>query len=135
MNAAKKMNTLCLALKNGSRELIGFNLPIASPEDHDKAQTFIEELMEQGADQSQIELIKFFVRQYQEQNYIELPQLKGVKLLKHLMGRYNIRGSDLPEIGSQPYVSRIIKGKSKLQTHHIERLSKRFKIPKEAFLE
>ena len=58
----------------------------------------------------------------------------NVSLLNILMDQYNLKQSELPEIGDKSTVSRILSGERKLNTDHIQKLSNRFGIsPSEFF--
>lgn len=51
-----------------------------------------------------------------------------VAMLRLLMSQYNLKGTDLPEIGSKSNVSLILNGKRELTKEHIRKLSDRFGI-------
>jgi HTH-type transcriptional regulator/antitoxin HigA len=52
----------------------------------------------------------------------------GVSTLKLLMEQHDLRGANLPEIGSKSLVSKILNHERNLTRQHIDALSKRFKI-------
>lgn len=55
-------------------------------------------------------------------------------LLRQLMAEHGLRQSELPEIGAQSVVSDVLRGKRKLNVRQIAGLSRRFRLPAEAFM-
>lgn len=55
--------------------------------------------------------------------------------LRELLGQHGLKQSEVPEIGSQSLVSDILRGHRQLTAKQIAALSKRFKLPADAFLE
>jgi transcriptional regulator with XRE-family HTH domain len=53
-------------------------------------------------------------------------KISSVKMLKFLMSEHGLGQSDLPEIGSQSLVSKILNGERQLTLEHVRNLSKRF---------
>ena len=51
------------------------------------------------------------------------------------MEQYDIKQSNLPEIGSQGVVSEILNGKRKLNVQQIKNLSQRFHVSAETFID
>jgi len=63
-----------------------------------------------------------------ENHYYPPKKVSPVELLKFIMEEHQLGQDDLPEIGSQSLVSKILKGQRKLTLEHIRGLSKRFGI-------
>jgi HTH-type transcriptional regulator / antitoxin HigA len=59
----------------------------------------------------------------------------AIDVLLSLMEEHELTQSDLPEIGSQSLVSKIIKGERKLTATHIKKLSKRFHVSPSVFFD
>jgi HTH-type transcriptional regulator/antitoxin HigA len=57
------------------------------------------------------------------------------KVLKYYMGVYNLKQSDLAEIGSQGVISELVNGNRELTLGHIKKLSKRFNVSPITFIE
>ncbi len=75
-----------------------------------------------------------FIREYDDRNF-PAEDVSAMELLSSLMENHNLRQSDLPEIGAQSVVSAVLAGKRKLNTRQIGRLSKRFGLPADVFLD
>ena len=60
---------------------------------------------------------------------------RAVDVLLFLMDQHELTQADLPEIGSQSLVSKIINGERKLTAEHIRKLSKRFHVSPAVFFE
>lgn len=56
-----------------------------------------------------------------------------IDVLKFLMNEHDLSQSDLPEIGSQSLVSKILKGERKLTADQIGRLAGRFHVSPAVF--
>lgn len=59
----------------------------------------------------------------------------AVDVLISLMEEHELTQSDLPEIGGQSLVSKILKGERKLTAEHIRKLSKRFHLSPSVFFD
>ena len=59
----------------------------------------------------------------------------AVEVLLSLMEEHNLTQADLPEIGSQSLVSKILKGERNLTAKHIRKLSKRFHVSPAVFFD
>ena len=80
-----------------------------------------------------MELLTLVVEAYEEKQY-PLRSVSPVEVLKELIAANDLRQRDLaPLLGSESVVSEILSGKRELNKHHIERLSKRFKVSPELF--
>lgn len=74
------------------------------------------------------------IEAYEEQNF-KLKKASAKEILKFLMQEHQLTQSKLPEIGSQPLVSKILKGDRKLTADRIVKLVKRFNVSPMVFLE
>jgi HTH-type transcriptional regulator/antitoxin HigA len=72
------------------------------------------------------------VATYEAEAYPSKPA-SGLEILKYFMEMHGLTQSDLPEIGKQPQVSRILNGERPLTKRHMERLAKRFGVSPSAF--
>ena len=54
--------------------------------------------------------------------------------MKEIMQEYQLRQSDLPEIGTQGVVSEIMAGKRELNTRQIRKLAERFGVSPAVFV-
>ena len=75
-----------------------------------------------------------FIRAYNEQHF-PAEDVSAVEMLSYLMESHKLRQSDLAEIGAQSVVSAVLAGKRKLNARQIARLSKRFGLPADVFLD
>lgn len=79
-----------------------------------------------------LKLIARNLKEYEE-NYFPLEKSTPNQVLEFLMQEHGLTQMDLPEIGSQSLVSKILKGERKLTTEHIARLANRFHISPAVF--
>jgi HTH-type transcriptional regulator / antitoxin HigA len=99
---------------------------------------FVDELMdwlrlyEDGHAASLLSLIARNIEAYESQHY-PTEKVSPVKMLKFLMSEHGLGQSDLPEIGSQSLVSKILNGERQLTLEHIRNLSKRFGVSPAVF--
>ena len=71
-----------------------------------------------------------------ENVHIYIPPLSGVELLRFLMEEHGLQQKDLaPLFGAPSIVSEVLSGKRPLAFTHIKRLSKRFGLPVDAFVD
>ena len=64
------------------------------------------------------------------------PEYRGVDMLRHLMELHGLHYKDLaPELGPHSVVSAILTGKRHLNLDHIRRLSARFQVSPELFID
>jgi HTH-type transcriptional regulator/antitoxin HigA len=65
-----------------------------------------------------------------------LPPVRGVELLRHLIEENGLRQADLvPLFGAPSIVSEVLAGKRRLSLRHIGRLSERFRLPADVFMD
>ena len=80
-----------------------------------------------------IELLTLLIERYEEQHY-SLPKASPADVLRFLLDRHGLKQRDISrELGGESVVSEILSGKRKLNTAHIEQLSRRFHISPAAF--
>jgi len=74
-----------------------------------------------------LKLVANNIRTYEEKKYTTV-KVTSIEMLKFLMEEHGLGQSDLPEIGSQSLVSRILNNERQLTKEHIEKLSRRFHV-------
>ena len=79
-----------------------------------------------------IQLIARNLQLYEEEHFM-LEQAPPTDILAFLMDEHGLSQKDLPEIGSQTLVSKILKGERQLTAKQIGRLANRFHISPAAF--
>lgn len=71
-----------------------------------------------------------------ENAHVPIPPLSGVELLRFLMDEHGLRQKDLtPLFGTASIASDVLSGKRPLAFSHIKRLSRRFGLPVDAFID
>lgn len=71
-----------------------------------------------------------------ETEHIPMPEVHGVDLLRFLMEANDMQQKDLlPLLGSKSTVSEVLSGKRPLTLAHITRLSERFNLPADVFID
>lgn len=67
---------------------------------------------------------------------VTIPEVRGVAMLRHLMEANDLTQADLaPLFGSPSIISEVLAGKRRLSLSHIERLSERFGLPADVFID
>jgi HTH-type transcriptional regulator/antitoxin HigA len=80
-----------------------------------------------------IELLTLLIERYEEEHYA-LPQSAPADVLRFLLDQHGLKQRDLAaELGGESVVSEVLSGKRKLNTAHIEQLSKRFHVSPAVF--
>jgi HTH-type transcriptional regulator/antitoxin HigA len=80
-----------------------------------------------------IELLTLLIERYEEEHY-EVPKASPAEVLRFLLDRHGLRQRDLAaELGGESVVSEVLSGKRRLNTVHIEQLSKRFHVSPAVF--
>ncbi|MGM0858365.1 MAG: helix-turn-helix domain-containing protein [Pseudomonadota bacterium] len=64
-----------------------------------------------------------------------MPDVPAAEILRYLMQEHQIPQSGLPEVGAQPVVSEILKGRRKLNWRQVCELSDRFGVSADSFKE
>lgn len=106
--------------------------------EYEKQLAFVDELMQlsrlkKDADvTSLLQLVSSNIASYENLRY-PAKKVSPVEMLKFIMEEHNLGQSDLPEIGSQSLVSKILKGERQLTLEHIRHLSKRFGVSPAVF--
>jgi len=83
---------------------------------------------------SLLELIAKNIETYETHRYPTKP-VSPAEMLEFLMEEHGLGQGDLPEIGSQSLVSKILSGERQLTVEHIRHLSKRFGVSPAVFIE
>ena len=85
------------------------------------------------AEKNLAEVLTLLIEAYEEERY-PIRSASPVEILKELMDANNLRQKDLaPLLGSESVVSEVLSGKRELNKHHIEKLSKRFRVSPAVF--
>jgi len=106
--------------------------------EYEKLMAFVDELMEWSHHHkdehatSLLSLIASNIEIYENQHY-PAKKISSIEMLKFLMDEHSLRQEDLPEIGSQSLVSKILKGERQLTLEHVCSLSKRFGVSPAVF--
>jgi len=79
-----------------------------------------------------LRLIYINIESYEKKAY-PLPECEPTEILAFLMEQHGLTQSDLPEIGSQPHVSKILHGERQLTREQIGILAKRFNVSPAVF--
>ena len=82
-------------------------------------------------------LLKMVAKNIEEYETRRFPtkQVSPLEMLEFLMEEHGLGQNDLPEIGSQSLVSKILSGERQLTVEHIQKLSKRFEVSSSVFIE
>lgn len=82
-----------------------------------------------------IELLTLLVERYEQDRY-PLPAADAASIVRFLIKRQNLMQRDLiSEFGSESAVSMFLSGQRKLTLDQVRRLSARFKLPADVFIE
>lgn len=82
-----------------------------------------------------VDIVSDQISAYETENHPQ-PKGTGVTALRFLMEEHGLTQSDFKnEIGSQGVVSEIINGRRTLNLNHIKKLSERFKVSPETFID
>lgn len=109
--------------------------------DYDKLAKLLDNLLDIVGDNEShelmglIDVISHMITMYDEQKNYQIKGASGINALKFLMKQYNLKQSELPEIGSQGVVSEILKGKRSLNVKQIKKLAKKFHVSPVTFLD
>lgn len=120
----------------------GHVLPYAhvplNEKEYEKFLVFVDELMEWSRHHqderatSLLKLISKNIEAYENQKY-QSKKKSAAEVLKFLMDEHELGQSDLPEIGSQSLVSKILHGERQLTLDHVHNLCKRFGVSPSVF--
>jgi HTH-type transcriptional regulator / antitoxin HigA len=72
-----------------------------------------------------------------EREHVPVPEVRGVELLRHLLDANGLSGADLARIlgCDRSLGGRILNGERQLTVSHIKKLSARFGLPAEVFID
>jgi HTH-type transcriptional regulator/antitoxin HigA len=80
-----------------------------------------------------IELLTLLIERYERDHY-SLPKTSPADVLRFLLDRHGLKQRNISrELGGESVVSEVLSGKRKLNTTHIELLSRRFHVSPAAF--
>ena len=106
--------------------------------EYEKLLIFVDELMDwmrhhkDDRATSLLSLIASNIETYENKRYLS-KKVSPIEMLKFLMDEHGLGQDDLPEIGSQSLVSKILNGERQLTLEHIHSLSKRFGVSPAVF--
>jgi HTH-type transcriptional regulator/antitoxin HigA len=105
----------------------------------DQAIAVIDGLLDKGdlseGEEQYLDALSVLVEAY-ESEHIPFPKVSGVDVLRHLMAESGLRQSDLLDVfETRSVASEVINGKRPLTLNHVRRLSERFRLPAEVFLD
>jgi HTH-type transcriptional regulator/antitoxin HigA len=82
-----------------------------------------------------VDVISHVIEKHDEREGHYVKATSGIEALRFLMEQHHLKQSDLPEIGSQGVVSEILQGKRKLNLSQVKKLSERFHVSLETFVD
>ncbi|OAI46488.1 hypothetical protein AYO45_01725 [Gammaproteobacteria bacterium SCGC AG-212-F23] len=106
--------------------------------EYEELLTFVDELMDWTRHHkdkhatSLLNLVASNIAAYENQRY-PTKKITAIDMLKFFMEEHGLGQEDLPEIGSQSLVSKILSGERQLTLEHIRSLSKRFGVSPNIF--
>lgn len=110
-------------------------------DDYEKLSRLLDRLLDiVGEDENHeliglVDVISHMISMYDESHNYQIKDISGIKALKLLMEQHSLKQSDLSEIGSQGVVSEILRGKRLLNLTQIKKLSERFHVSAETFID
>ena len=128
------------AVRSEYASLLTSTLPsvIGSEAENERYINVLEELDRKGSRMSAAErrlaqLLTLLIEDFEEKHYA-LEAGSSLDVLKELMSANNLKQKDLVDVFATPsIVSEVLRGKRKLTTEHIRRLSRRFHVSPEVF--
>lgn len=112
--------------------------PPRNEAEYEKLLAFVDGLMEylhHNKDKQASNLLRIIaqnIQAYEHQKFID-QKLSPVKVLKFLMEEHGLTQADLPEIGSQSLVSKILTGERQLTLNHVQLIANRFGVSPAVF--
>jgi len=82
-----------------------------------------------------IDVISYMIAAYDDRAVDHINPVSGIEALKFLMQQNNLKQSDMTDIGTQGVVSEILQGKRALNIKQIKRLSIRFHVTPNIFID
>jgi HTH-type transcriptional regulator/antitoxin HigA len=134
------MNTAIQETINHWGHLLAYTHIPHNENEYNKLLDFVDELMEISRHKkdervtSLLRLVAQNIEAYESRRYLT-KSLSPIEMLAYLMGEHGLGQGDLPEIGSQSLVSKILSGERKLTVEHIRKLAKRFAVSLSVFVE
>lgn len=109
-------------------------------EEYERLSRFVDELMRYSRhtkDERVLSLLKFVAKNLELYEGIQYPsaKLSPIGMLEFLMEEHKLSQGDLPEIGSQSLVSKILSGERQLTVEHVKNLSRRFGVSPAVFID
>jgi HTH-type transcriptional regulator / antitoxin HigA len=135
-----KANTLKNTIKHWKYISNEIHEPMNS-HDYNKLSKFLDSLLDIVGENEKhdlmglVDVISHMIAMYDENENYQISSVSGIDALKFLMDQHHLNQSELPEIGSQGVVSEILQGKRKLNINQIKKLSKRFHVSPNTFIE
>lgn len=111
---------------------------IRSEAENERHIAILEELDRKGsrmsaAERRMAELLTLLIEDFEEKHYA-LKAASPIEVLNELMLANNLKQKDLVDVFGTPSIaSEVLSGKRKLNTEHIRKLSRRFKVSPEVF--
>ncbi|MGD0417657.1 MAG: transcriptional regulator [Terriglobales bacterium] len=129
------------AVRSEYAALLSSTLPavIRSEAENERYIAVLEELDGKGnrmtaAERRMAELLTLLIEDFEDKHYAHKPS-KPVDVLNELMAANNLKQKDLLDVfGAPSIVSEVLRGKRRLTTEHIRRLSRRFHVSPEVFI-
>jgi HTH-type transcriptional regulator / antitoxin HigA len=82
-----------------------------------------------------IELLTLLIERYEQEHY-SIPAANPTSVVKYLLQTQGLNQRDLiPEFGSESAVSMFLSGQRKLNLEQVKKLSSRFRLPADVFIE
>jgi HTH-type transcriptional regulator / antitoxin HigA len=82
-----------------------------------------------------IELLTLLIERYEQEHY-SIPAADPISVVQYLLQSQGLNQRDLiPEFGTESAVSMFLSGQRKLNLEQVKKLSSRFKLPADVFLE
>jgi len=80
-----------------------------------------------------VDTLGTLIHAYEEMHH-PIPNVSGVEMLKFFMEERDLAQSDLPEIGSQGVVSKVLNGNRDLNVRQVRALAKKFHVSPAVFI-
>jgi HTH-type transcriptional regulator/antitoxin HigA len=114
-------------------------LSLRNEQEYDRAVERLNRLLDEvGTDEQHplytlLDTLGTLLHAYEEEHH-PIPKCSGADVLRFLMEEHGLTQSDLPEIGSQGVVSKILRGKRELNVRQIRALATRFHVSPGVFI-
>lgn len=133
-------NTLKSTIKYWKHISSDIHEPVNSS-DYNKLSQILDHLLDiVGEDEKHelmglVDVISHMIAAYDERENYQIKGTPGIQALKFLMEQHQLTQANLTEIGSQGVVSEILQGKRKLNINQIKKLSKKFHVSPNTFID